>query len=61
MTTTRISVTGSAGFMCFHLAKLPLAQGHQVGRYDGMADYYDVRLKKRRHAMLNQHEGFSET
>ena len=26
-----------------------------------MTDYYDVRLKQRRHAMLNQHEGFSAT
>ncbi len=26
-----------------------------------MTDYYDIRLKQRRHAMLNQHEGFSAT
>jgi UDP-glucuronate 4-epimerase len=61
MTTKRVFITGSAGFIGFHLANLLLAQGHQVGGYDGMTDYYDVRLKQRRHALLNQHEGFSAT
>ena len=27
----------------------------------GMTDYYDVRLKHRRHAMLRQNEGFAAT
>lgn len=57
----RILVTGTAGFIGFHLSQLLLSQGHIVGGYDGMTDYYDVRLKQRRHAMLNQHEGFSAT
>lgn len=57
----RIFITGTAGFIGYHLAELLLAQGHTVGGFDGMTDYYDVRLKERRHAMLNQHEGFSAT
>lgn len=57
----RIFITGTAGFIGFHLSQLLLAQGHIVGGYDGITDYYDVRLKQRRHAMLNQHEGFSAT
>lgn len=57
----RIFITGTAGFIGFHLSQLLLSQGHIVGGYDGMTDYYDVRLKQRRHAMLNQHEGFSAT
>jgi UDP-glucuronate 4-epimerase len=57
----RIFITGTAGFIGYHLAELLLSQGHIVGGYDGMTDYYDVRLKERRHAMLNQHEGFSAT
>lgn len=61
MTPRRIFITGSAGFIGYHLAKLLLDQGHRVDGYDGMTDYYDVRLKQRRHAMLNQHEGFSAT
>ena len=61
MDRRRIFITGTAGFIGYHLAELLLAQGHIVGGYDGMTDYYDVRLKQRRHAMLNQHEGFSAT
>ncbi len=61
MDSKRIFITGTAGFIGYHLAELLLAQGHIVGGYDGMTDYYDVRLKERRHAMLNQHEGFSAT
>ena len=58
---TRVLITGTAGFIGFHLARLLLSQGHQVHGYDGMTDYYDVTLKQRRHAMLSQNEGFSAT
>src|SRR5690554_3235479 len=54
-------VTGTAGFIGFHLAKVLLAEGFQVHGYDGITDYYDVRLKQRRHQMLLQHPGFSAT
>jgi UDP-glucuronate 4-epimerase len=57
----RIFITGTAGFIGFHLAKLLLDQGHEIAGYDGMTDYYDVRLKQRRHAILHQHDGFSAT
>ena len=55
---TRILITGTAGFIGYHLAKLLLAEGHQVLGYDGMTDYYDVALKRRRHADLLQNPGF---
>ena len=50
----RILITGTAGFIGFHLSKLLLAEGFRVHGYDGMTDYYDVTLKQRRHAMLLQ-------
>ena len=55
----RVLVTGSAGFIGFHLARLLLEQGALVLGYDGMTDYYDVGLKRRRHAILAAHPGFT--
>lgn len=54
-----VLVTGSAGFIGFHLSRLLLEDGFRVIGLDAMTDYYDVRLKERRHAMLNQSPGFS--
>jgi UDP-glucuronate 4-epimerase len=61
MAAKRVLVTGSAGFIGYHLAKLLLAQGVRVHGYDGMTDYYEVALKQRRHAMLMQDPNFSAT
>jgi UDP-glucuronate 4-epimerase len=55
----RVLITGTAGFIGFHLAKLLLAEGIVVHGYDGMTDYYDVRIKERRHQMLLQNQHFS--
>jgi len=52
-------VTGTAGFIGFHLAQRLLADGHDVVGYDGMTAYYDVALKKKRHALLLAHDRFS--
>ncbi|HWJ39029.1 MAG TPA: GDP-mannose 4,6-dehydratase [Sphingomicrobium sp.] len=57
----RIFITGTAGFIGYHLAELLLSQGLEVHGFDGMTDYYDVRLKQRRHQMLLQKPGFAAT
>jgi len=41
-------VTGTAGFIGFHLAKTLLQKGHQVVGLDNINDYYDVNLKYNR-------------
>ncbi len=51
-------VTGSAGFVGYHLCRRLLDDGFRVVGLDAMTDYYDVALKERRHAMLLQREGF---
>ncbi|MDT8326566.1 MAG: GDP-mannose 4,6-dehydratase [Roseovarius sp.] len=58
---TRVFITGTAGFIGYHLANLLLDEGIIVHGYDGMTDYYDVRLKERRHQMLLQKPGFVAT
>ena len=50
----KILITGTAGFIGFHLARRLLAEGHSVTGYDGMTPYYDVRLKQARHDILRQ-------
>ncbi len=52
-------VTGSAGFIGYHLCQRFLAAGWQVTGFDALTDYYDVSLKERRHEMLSQNAGFS--
>lgn len=54
-------ITGTAGFIGFHLARQLLDEGWVVHGYDGITDYYDVSLKHRRHSILKTYENFAAT
>lgn len=54
-----ILVTGSAGFIGFHLCQRLLADGFDVIGFDAMTDYYDVSLKHKRHALLEASDRFT--
>jgi UDP-glucuronate 4-epimerase len=54
----RYFITGTAGFIGFHLARRLLEDGHHVVGFDGMTRYYNVRLKEARNAALAQHPAF---
>lgn len=56
-----IFLTGSAGFIGYHLATRLLNAGHTVTGYDSVNDYYDVRLKYARLDALSQHPRFRFT
>ncbi|WP_343517607.1 NAD-dependent epimerase/dehydratase family protein [Sphingomonas sp.] len=58
---TQFLVTGSAGFIGFHLARRLLAEGHLVTGYDALTNYYDPALKRARNAILEAFPGYSFT
>ena len=53
-----ILVTGSSGFLGFHLSLRLLKEGHEVHGLDVLNDYYDVSLKRAREARLAAHPAY---
>jgi UDP-glucuronate 4-epimerase len=56
----RLLITGTAGFIGFHLARRLLADGHEVLGIDGLTPYYDVGLKIARHDLLEEFKRFAK-
>ena len=48
----KIFITGSSGFIGFHLARRFLRDGWEVMGFDSMNEYYDVKLKEDRNNIL---------
>ena len=57
----KVLITGTAGFIGFHIAKLLSDEGLKVHGYDGFTDYYDINLKNARQNILLQNPNFSST
>lgn len=55
----RILVTGAAGFIGFHTARVLLDRGDEVAGFDNLNDYYDVSLKEARLAQLAPRNRFA--
>jgi len=54
----KVLITGAAGFIGMHVAKLLLERGDEVVGVDTLNDYYDPRLKLARLAQLESYAGF---
>jgi UDP-glucuronate 4-epimerase len=54
-----VLVTGSAGFIGFHLSKRLCNEGYSVIGLDSINDYYDVQLKKSRLEILKGNKAFT--
>jgi UDP-glucuronate 4-epimerase len=51
-------ITGSCGFIGFHLSQKLLSLGHNVIGIDNMSNYYDQRIKRMRLNILNKNKNF---
>src|ERR1043166_4185661 len=54
----KLLVTGTAGFIGYHLAERLLSAGEEIIGLDNVNDYYDVSLKNARTARLSKRPNF---
>jgi UDP-glucuronate 4-epimerase len=54
-------ITGTAGFIGFHTANKLLNKNWDVTGIDSFTDYYDVKLKERREAILSEMPNYTST
>ena len=54
----RVFITGSCGFIGFHLSLYFLSKGYKVYSIDNLNDYYSVKLKKKRLNILKRKKNF---
>ncbi|MGB5823480.1 MAG: NAD-dependent epimerase [Proteocatella sp.] len=54
----KILITGAAGFIGFHLSSLLLNKSYKIIGIDNLNEYYDVKLKEDRLAILGQNSDF---
>tara|TARA_E500000178_G_scaffold239869_1_gene236264 strand:- start:136 stop:423 length:288 start_codon:yes stop_codon:yes gene_type:complete len=52
-------ITGSAGFIGFHLSNKMLSKGFKVIGIDNLNNYYDVQLKKKRNNILKKNKNYT--
>ena len=54
-----VLITGTAGFIGYHVAKALLDRGDEIIGVDNLNKYYDVRLKEARLALLQAKNNFT--
>lgn len=54
----KILITGSAGFIGFHLSKFLLKNNYEIYGIDTLNNYYDSKLKKNRLSILKKNKKF---
>ena len=59
MSSNQIIVTGSAGFIGFHVCMQLLSKGLSVIGIDCITDYYDIKLKNNRLRQLTAYENYT--
>ena len=57
----KILVTGTCGFIGFHIAKSFLNKGYHVIGIDNFDNYYSLKLKKKRNDYLKKYKNFKFT